>query len=213
MPKKSKHRSVILQEHRGDRLTDRKRCAILQAAVQEFQSKGFYSASMNGIAEVASVSKRTLYNHFESKEALFDAMVQELLSRAKLLPNADFDPSRDLAEQLTELAESEVEFITSDAVIALARACMSRVLAEPDVGKQVDQRQFQHRIENWIRQAQEAGYLIESDCEIVAAQFSGLLKTFAIWHAILQGEPRPSRKKKRQIAATTVAMILSQYQA
>ncbi|EMI56379.1 TetR family transcriptional regulator [Rhodopirellula sallentina SM41] len=202
-----------MQEQRGDRLTDRKRCAILQAAVQEFQSRGFYSASMNGIAEVASVSKRTLYNHFESKDALFDAMVQELLSRAKQLPNADFDPTRDLAEQLTELAESEVEFMTSDAVMALARACISRVLAEPEVGKQVDQRQFRHRIETWIGQAQASGYLVESDCEVVAAQFCGLLQTFAFWPTILQGEPGPSRKKKQQIVASTVAMILSQYQA
>lgn len=120
MPKKSKPRSALSGAGRKERLTDRKRAAIVQAAVEAFQQYGYYAASINGIAEAAGVSKRTLYNHFDSKEALFDAIIEELVFRVEQLPACRFDPSRDLAGQLTELARTEVEFLVSEDVQALA---------------------------------------------------------------------------------------------
>ena len=60
------------------RLTDRKRAAILEAAVAEFRSNGFEVTSMDRIAETAGVSKRTVYNHFPSKEALFAEILTQL---------------------------------------------------------------------------------------------------------------------------------------
>src|SRR5690606_882915 len=53
------------------RLTDRKREAIIQAAIAEFRAHGFDITSMDKIAATAGVSKRTVYNHFPSKEELF----------------------------------------------------------------------------------------------------------------------------------------------
>ncbi|WP_390888393.1 TetR/AcrR family transcriptional regulator, partial [Leclercia adecarboxylata] len=53
---------------RPTRLTDRKRAAILEAAVAEFRAFGFAGTSMDRIAATAEVSKRTVYNHFASKD-------------------------------------------------------------------------------------------------------------------------------------------------
>ena len=50
------------------RLTDRKREAIIQAAIAEFRDNGFKVTSMDRIAARAEVSKRTVYNHFPSKD-------------------------------------------------------------------------------------------------------------------------------------------------
>ena len=44
------------------RLTDRKREAIIQAAIAEFRANGFDITSMDKIAATAGVSKRTVYN-------------------------------------------------------------------------------------------------------------------------------------------------------
>ncbi len=194
------------------RLTDRKRAAIVQAAVAEFQSRGYHATSMNAIAETAEVSKRTLYNHFDSKDALFEAIIGELTDRAQRLPICEFDPKTDLAAQLTELARTEVAFLTSDTVQALARAGMSRVLTEPAVGKRINHRQFLSRVKNWLTQARSAGFLSEMDTEFAAIQFVGLLRTFAFWPTIVSGESNPSKKKRDQIVRSTVEMFLARYQ-
>ncbi|MEM8988516.1 MAG: TetR/AcrR family transcriptional regulator [Pseudomonadota bacterium] len=54
---------------------DAKGGAILDAAQKIFLSRGFDAASMDVIAAEANVSKRTVYNRFQSKEALFAGVV------------------------------------------------------------------------------------------------------------------------------------------
>ena len=49
----------------------KKRAIILEGAIDVFIEMGYELASMDKIAEVAGVSKRTVYNHFGSKENLF----------------------------------------------------------------------------------------------------------------------------------------------
>jgi TetR/AcrR family transcriptional regulator of autoinduction and epiphytic fitness len=65
------------QPARPSRLTDRKRAAIVDAAVAEFRQSGFAATSMDKIAASAGVSKRTVYNHFPSKEALFAQILEQ----------------------------------------------------------------------------------------------------------------------------------------
>ncbi|MFH8365617.1 TetR/AcrR family transcriptional regulator [Streptomyces sp. NPDC018031] len=52
-----------------------KRQAILDAAVAVFLREGYQRASVDTIADVAQVSKQTVYNHFGDKERLFIAAV------------------------------------------------------------------------------------------------------------------------------------------
>src|SRR6478735_6010086 len=57
---------------------------ILDAAYGLFRRKGFTRVSMDDIAASAAVTKRTLYHHFESKDALVGAVLdaQHELARA-----------------------------------------------------------------------------------------------------------------------------------
>lgn len=48
-----------------------KRERILRAAAREFSAKGFSTANINIIAKNAGISIGSMYNYFESKEALF----------------------------------------------------------------------------------------------------------------------------------------------
>lgn len=58
---------------------------ILAAAEKQFLKKGFSGTSTRDIARSAGVSLGNLYNHFESKEKIFDALI-ELHS-----PTAEFE--------------------------------------------------------------------------------------------------------------------------
>jgi AcrR family transcriptional regulator len=52
---------------------------ILEAALSLFTEKGFAATRMNDIAKLAGISKGTLYLYFDSKEAIFKAVVQQLV--------------------------------------------------------------------------------------------------------------------------------------
>lgn len=205
--------SLQIMQPGSDRLTDRKHASIVSAAVQEFQTRGYYATSMNAIAAAANVSKRTLYNHFASKEALFDAILETLAEASAELSTCTFDAELDLAEHLSELARVELKFLTSPSVQALARAGISRMLGEPQGGKKVNQRQFHKRVERWLNDAQAAGSLIELDTQFAAKQFMGLLCSFAFWPTICSGESVPGKKERERIIDETVSMFLNRYQA
>jgi TetR/AcrR family transcriptional repressor of mexJK operon len=55
--------------------SERKRLAIVEAALQLFLRDGFARTSVDAIAEQAGVSKRTIYNHYGDKENLFLSVV------------------------------------------------------------------------------------------------------------------------------------------
>lgn len=57
--------------------TTAKREAILHGALTVFAHDGYARASIDGIAETARVSTRTIYNHFTDKASLFAAVVQD----------------------------------------------------------------------------------------------------------------------------------------
>lgn len=50
---------------------------ILEAAKAEFLEKGFRTASLRTIVKAAGVTTGALYGYYDSKEALFDALVEE----------------------------------------------------------------------------------------------------------------------------------------
>jgi AcrR family transcriptional regulator len=51
------------------------RAKILESAVKLFSTRGFSAASVDDICEEAGISKGAFYHHFESKQALFLALL------------------------------------------------------------------------------------------------------------------------------------------
>ena len=195
------------------RLTDRKQAAILRAAVEEFCKRGFYAASMNRIAELAEVSKRTLYKHFESKQTLFEAIIEELMIRVESIPFSDFDADGELEEQLSAVVRAEVHIMSSEPVQSLARAGLSRVIAEPEAARSIDHDRFLQRFVRWLKQAKSAGHFAGmTDVEFAAQQFCGLVQQFAFWPPILKGEGPLTPYRRKKIVDETVRIFLSRYE-
>jgi AcrR family transcriptional regulator len=69
-----KRRAVRLRD------SERTRERLLQAASREIYRSGFQSASLDTILAVAGVTKGALYYHFDSKEALGHAVVEEVIA-------------------------------------------------------------------------------------------------------------------------------------
>ena len=54
---------------------------ILDVALEAFAHTGFHGTSMNDVAEAAGVTKPVLYQHFESKRDLYQALLNDVGSR------------------------------------------------------------------------------------------------------------------------------------
>jgi len=75
-------RTASIPAPRRGRPRDPERCRrILEAARDHFYANGLERASVDAIAADAGVSKMTIYSHFASKEALFEAVVRERTQR------------------------------------------------------------------------------------------------------------------------------------
>jgi AcrR family transcriptional regulator len=61
-------------------LSQEKTEAILNGAMQEFLKHGYAATSVDRIATAAGVSKATIYNHFQDKQALFTKLAQNLVT-------------------------------------------------------------------------------------------------------------------------------------
>jgi AcrR family transcriptional regulator len=60
-----------------DRFREETSRAVLRAAEEVFAEDGLHAASMSKIAERAGVAVGTLYNHFQDRQALLEALVDE----------------------------------------------------------------------------------------------------------------------------------------
>jgi AcrR family transcriptional regulator len=69
--------------NRFERRKERTRGDILLAAEQVMARKGVHATKIADIAEAADVGVGTFYLHFETKEALFDALVADTVERLK----------------------------------------------------------------------------------------------------------------------------------
>ncbi|MDT8273185.1 MAG: TetR/AcrR family transcriptional regulator, partial [Desulfomonilia bacterium] len=58
----------------------RNRTLIMRSARDLFHRKGFYSTTMEDIAQHSGFDRRTIYNHFKNKEDLFAALISSILT-------------------------------------------------------------------------------------------------------------------------------------
>jgi AcrR family transcriptional regulator len=67
-----------VQRSRREEYTEATRRALLDAAAQAFEERGFAEASLDDIAGAARLTKGALYHHFASKQELFRAVFEEV---------------------------------------------------------------------------------------------------------------------------------------
>lgn len=84
------------------------RSRLIEAATTEFLAHGYGEANVGRIATAAGMSKKTIYKHFSSKEALLYAVMQDkIVSKLDDIGPLDLDehPRKRLISHLTAFAE------------------------------------------------------------------------------------------------------------
>jgi len=196
------------------RLTDRKRQAIIQAAIIEFRNNGFEITSMDKIAATAGVSKRTVYNHFPSKEELFAEILNQLWIRVTAEQETAYRSDLPLRDQLRVLLMAKLQMLGDDNFLDLARVAIAATIHSPERAQDMVARMGEREegLTVWIRAAQADGRLKAVAPEFAAQQIHGLLKSFAFWPQISMGQPSLSAEEQNTVADSALAMFLGYYQ-
>ncbi|MFM9857577.1 TetR/AcrR family transcriptional regulator [Pseudoxanthobacter sp. M-2] len=192
-----------------------KRRQILEGANGVFMELGFDAASMGAIARAAGVSKGTLYVYFDSKEALFSAMIAD--ERARLKGHLDLDADDpDVAESLRRTGRKLVAFIVRPANIRAVRTVMGiseripavgRAFYEDGPGRGIDK--FTRFIEAHAR----AGRLIAPDPRLAAAQLQMLLQAGLVNELLYDVREPPDEAEIAAHVDAAVATFLARYAA
>lgn len=82
---------------------------ILRSALQEFTEKGFLNASLRQIVKNAGVTTGAMYRYYQSKEALFEALVKE---HADYILNL-FNTTIDQFEKMPADSQTDMMYETS----------------------------------------------------------------------------------------------------
>jgi AcrR family transcriptional regulator len=90
---------------------EKRRAAILAAALEEFAARGFAATRLDDVARRARIAKGTIYLYFRDKESLFQELVRAMLS--PLVGTIEAAPLRDLpiravAEMIVDVFVNEI---------------------------------------------------------------------------------------------------------
>ncbi|WP_271947834.1 TetR/AcrR family transcriptional regulator [Ruegeria faecimaris] len=188
-----------------------KHAQIIEAAVAEFQEKGFSAASMDRISARAEVSKRTLYKYFESKENLFRSIVVELSNRFSKVQDIRYEKGRDIRAQLTDLAWAEGRILMSPEVMAMSRMVISETLRNPDLAVAAQGKLDKTAIFSaMLKDAAEDGQLRIDNPDIAGREFIGLIKSRAFWPMVFCGTVL-SQDEMSDTIQRSVEMMICRY--
>jgi len=194
------------------RSTEKKQ-AIIAAAIFEFKNKGFKTTSMDQVALTAGVSKRTVYNHFESKDLLFDAIISQMLTLFTSSVSIRYQSDVCLVLQLTDIAEQEIDLLSDPAFVDLAKVIIAETIHSPqrinEALAEVEERDG--NLSSWIIAAIADDALKVADIDFAATQFFALLKAFCFWPQVIQGQAFPEKLQQTQIISSAVNMFLGAY--
>lgn len=197
------------------RLTDRKRQSIISAAIAAFRAHGFEATSMDKIAAAAAVSKRTVYNHFPSKDQLFAEILQQLWDSSSALPAIPYRPDAPLRAQLLELLGQKLQLLGDANFLDLARVAIAETIHSPQRSREMVLRlgAKEEGVAAWIRAAQADGRLQRGDPLFASQLLQGQLKTFAFWPQVTMSHAPLSAAAQQQVLDTAVDMFLAYYAA
>lgn len=188
-----------------------KRGAILDAAIDAFIETGFESTSMDLIAERANSSKRTVYNHFPSKEILIEEAFKRFLSSAFESKDIEYDPDRSIDDQLGDFADSKIRLTEDPKQLGLMRVTLNAFTTYPSMAQRLVLFSDSHEdgLVKWLKAATRDGRLKAKDPELAAEVFWSMFAGTFFWPPLVRG---PVEKQQGQkLKAEFIQLFLARY--
>ena len=170
---------------------------ILDAALELFSVQGFEATSIAQIAGTVGIRKASLYSHFENKQAILDALVQEVLEQYEehsLFARADWEKDAGSLPQTpdnaVQMIQGQIRYILHDPAISRARKMLViEQFQNPKLAKLQTKQNYSDVLgyfTGFIKCLIQKGVLAEDDPEIMAAQFC---LPISVWINLCDREP------------------------
>ena len=170
---------------------------VLEAALELFSVQGFEATSISQIAGAVGIRKASLYSHFESKQAILDALVKEVLGQYaehSIFAGTDWEKNAEklplTPDEAVEMIQEQIRYIIHDPYISRARKMlMIEQFQNQELAKLQTKQNYSDVMRYFtgmIKCLIQKGILAEDDPEIMAAQFC---LPISVWINLCDREP------------------------
>ncbi len=163
---------------RFERRKQRTRDDLLAAATRVLSAKGVHATKIADIAEAADVGVGTFYLHFDTKDALFDAVVEDAVARLKATVDAARAGMDDPVEQSRAAMRAMCRFAQDNREVF--KLVFGPTASRHDVVRRA-QALFAHDIEQTIRAGIDRGVFGAVAPTIAAQALVGMSTQLLAW--------------------------------
>ena len=170
---------------------------ILKASLELFSVQGFEATSISQIADAVGIRKASLYSHFDSKQAILDAIVKEVLRQYgehSIFARANWEKDAGnlplTADEAVRMIQGQIRYILHDPAISRSRKMLViEQFQNPSLAKLQTKQNYEdimHYFTGLVGFLIRQGALAEDDPEIMAAQ---LCLPISVWINLCDREP------------------------
>jgi AcrR family transcriptional regulator len=202
---------ILAEAPQRRRLAEPDRCRILREAAETvFLRDGYVAANMDEVARRAGMSKRTLYQYYPSKAALFEATIEAALAPLHLDSTLEREP--DLAVALTGMLVAAARHLLALRQTAIFRLVISEVQRSPELAEAFHRASFAHGtwpLERRIAAEMERGTLDVPGAEDGAKLLYGMALGAVQLKMLLGLRGQPEEAEIAKLARQAVAIFLN----
>lgn len=178
------------------------RSRILLAAKELFFSQGFASVSTDDLAQAASVSKATLYRHFEGLNGVLRAVVEAEVEGLEQGVPTDVETEEEFTEALVGFGSKLLRFLNQPEIIRFSQLMFEEARSHHDLARDFYSCAYgrtQDDLSRLIQQGIDLGYLrSEHSASDLAEQLLGLWEGFGFVRALLGLTSQPYENPEKR---------------
>jgi AcrR family transcriptional regulator len=156
---------------------DERRGRLIQAAEDVFIERGYGLATMDDVSRRAGMSKKTIYQLFATKQALFAALIAQYTEHL-MTPIKTDDGSRSPRAVLEDFLRQVARFVLSPRQVAMHRLVISEALRTPELAQAFLREAMDHgrrTLVQWFEGQRERGALNIEDADEAASILCGFV--------------------------------------
>lgn len=199
----------------ADEASEKRRKAFVDAARTLFFANGYAGTTMSSIASTVGGSKTTLWSYFPSKEALFEAVVDDIVDHYGHALSMDLPVDEDVVVVLRRFAGQLMATMMSEPILSLYRLVVGEALRFPHLAETFYERgprRGKARMALWMAEKMERGELRRGDPLQAVYHLGGLCRS-GIHELALLNLPEARHVRPDQIAADVEAAVDIFYRA